>query len=109
MLAHKDVLKERDATMVALRTQVHPAVKMEVTREPSAWQLRQTSEATAPATYHPIDVDPIPPFLRMTEPGQNFNTSQARHGKVPPVDPFTGESEEVLWEDWLPTLERAAT
>ena len=27
---------------------------------------------------------------------------------APPVDSFTGESDETLWEDWLPTLERAA-
>ena len=64
-----------------------------------------------PGTYCLIDVDPIPspsPSLRMTKPGQNFNIGQARRGKAPPVDPFTGESEEVLWEDCLPTLERAA-
>lgn len=39
----------------------------------------------------------------------NVTTGQARHGKAPPVDSFTGESEKVLWEDWLPMLERAAT
>ena len=111
MLAHEDVLEERDATIAALRTQIPPAVDTEVTREPSARQLAQMSEATAPGTYRPIDVYPIPspsPSLRMTEPGQNFNIGQVRRGKAPPVDPFTGESEEVLWEDWLPTLERAA-
>ena len=32
-----------------------------------------------------------------------------RLGKGPPVDPFTGEQVEVRFEDWLPTLERAAT
>ena len=30
-------------------------------------------------------------------------------GKAPIVDLFTGKSSDVLWEDWLPTLERAAT
>ncbi|XP_064398966.1 uncharacterized protein LOC135345475 [Halichondria panicea] len=32
-----------------------------------------------------------------------------RSGRAPPVDPFTGENEETRFEDWLPTLERAAT
>ena len=32
-----------------------------------------------------------------------------RPGKAPPVDSFTGEKQEVRFEDWLPTLERAAT
>ena len=32
----------------------------------------------------------------------------SQKGKSPPVDLFTGESD-VLWEDWLPTLERTAT
>ena len=97
MLAHEDVLEERDATIAALRTQIPPAVETEVTREQSARHLGQTSEATAPGTYHPINVDPIlssSPSLRMSEPGQNFNIDQARHGKAPPVDSFMGESEE---------------
>ena len=38
-----------------------------------------------------------------------YDTNRVRCGKTPPVDPFTGESKEVLWEDWLPILERAAT
>ena len=31
-----------------------------------------------------------------------------RLGKAPPVDSFNGEQPEVRFEDWLPTLERAA-
>ena len=38
-----------------------------------------------------------------------YVTNQVRCRKAPPVDPFTGESKEVLWQDWLPILERAAT
>ena len=33
----------------------------------------------------------------------------ARKAKAPPVDLFTGEGSDVLWEDWLPTLERTTT
>ena len=32
-----------------------------------------------------------------------------RTGRAPPVDPFTGERPDVLLDDWLPSLERAAT
>ena len=31
-----------------------------------------------------------------------------RRGKAPPIDPFTGESPDVLFEDWYPALQRAA-
>lgn len=31
-----------------------------------------------------------------------------RRGKAPPVDSFDGESPEVLFEDWIPALQRAA-
>ena len=41
---------------------------------------------------------------------QDTSTVQpARKGKAPPVDLFTDEGSDVLWEDWLPTLERTAT
>jgi len=36
------------------------------------------------------------------------SASTARRGKAPPVDPFTGKSNDLNWEDWLPTLMRAA-
>ena len=37
-------------------------------------------------------------------------TSSSRgRGKAPPVEPFSGESEAMRSEEWLPTLERAAT
>ena len=32
-----------------------------------------------------------------------------RRGKAPPVDPFTGDSPELRIDDWLPSLERAAS
>ena len=32
-----------------------------------------------------------------------------RRGQAPPVDPFTGENQELRIDDWLPNLEHAAT
>ena len=34
--------------------------------------------------------------------------SSTHRGKAPPVNPFNGEPQEVLFEDWLPSLHRAA-
>ena len=36
-------------------------------------------------------------------------TRGKRQGKAPPVDSFSGESAELRFEDWLPSLERAST
>ena len=45
--------------------------------------------------------------LLSTVPAVNTLPVQ-RHGKAPPVDPFTAEDPEIRFDDWLPTLERAA-
>ena len=36
-------------------------------------------------------------------------SSSSRRGKAPPVDPFDEETPDVTFEDWLPTLKRAAS
>ena len=33
----------------------------------------------------------------------------SQHSKVPSVKSFTGEESSIHWDDWLPTLQRAAT
>ena len=35
-------------------------------------------------------------------------TTMQRRGKATPIDLFTGENSEIRFDDWLPTLERAA-
>ena len=47
------------------------------------------------------ELSEVTPRTQVTEP------SRGRKGKAP-VDSFSGESLDVLWEDWIPTLERAA-
>ena len=51
---------------------------------------------------------PSSPSQTMADKG-TITMGPLRHGKAAPVDPFTGECDELLWEDWLPTLERAVT
>ena len=36
------------------------------------------------------------------------DVGKRRHGRAPPVDPFTGEDPEVRLEDWIPSLRRVA-
>ena len=36
------------------------------------------------------------------------DTSMQHRGKAPPIDTFTWEDAETRFDDWLPTLERAA-
>ena len=47
----------------------------------------------------------VPRRLENEMVGRSHST---RIGKAPPIDTFTGENSDVLWEDWLPTLESAA-
>lgn len=40
----------------------------------------------------------------MGGPGEH----KSRWGKAPPVDPFTGEDPNIMFDEWLPSLERAS-
>ena len=42
-------------------------------------------------------------------PKETLPPVRPRRGKAPPVDVFTGENPEILLDDWLPGLQRAAT
>ena len=47
---------------------------------------------------------------RVTKPSHSVSEPHpiSRRGKAPPIDPFDGETNGVTFEDWLPTLQRAA-
>lgn len=48
-----------------------------------------------------------PPWPETEPSGEVSHSSQCR-GKAPPVNPFIGESPEVRYENWLPSLKQAA-
>lgn len=50
-----------------------------------------------------LSITPPPP-VPVTNP-----VRKTRRGKAPPVDAFTGENPETTLDDWLPSLQRAAT
>ena len=49
----------------------------------------------------PLTLQATSPYVPSIQPIQ-------RRGKAPPVDPFTAENKEMRFDDWIPTLERAA-
>ena len=63
--------------------------------------MSQTTDTNiAPITCSCPAVVPTGPVYT-TQPVQ-------RRGKAPSIDPFTAEDPEIRFDDWLPTLERAA-
>ena len=57
-----------------------------------------------PATMPPLINPVIPPSSVVPR-----SVSTTRRGKAPPIDPFSAEGAETEFDDWLPTLEHAAT
>ena len=49
----------------------------------------------------PLTMQAASPYVPSIQPIQ-------RRGNAPPVDPFTAENKEMRFDDWIPTLERAA-
>ena len=95
MLREEDLLQVKDAEIARLREQLLLSV-------PTARSIDAASTPAANCTRNPTNViDDIDTSILQTLPG--------RRGKAPPVESFTGEGSSVHWDDWLPTLERAAT
>ena len=69
-------------------------------------------DGPVPVTSAPTVVHPGTPERHLSGPGEKTGTtaegSRPRRGKAPPIDAFTGESPDVLFEDWLPALQCAA-
>ena len=63
-----------------------------------------TVKATMPHVEVPLVTPVIPSSLVVPR-----SVSTARRGKAPPIDPYSADSTETEFDDWLPTLERAAT
>lgn len=65
---------------------------------------------TTSGALHPIvsstTVSTVSPQVVAPHPG---SLGVYRRDRAPPVDSYTGENPEVRFEDWLPTLDRAAS
>jgi len=63
----------------------------------------QEMKSIAPATRNTESV------LDVSTTSTGTSESRSRRGKAPPVDPFTGEDLTSTLDDWLPSLQTAAT
>ena len=100
----------KDAELAALKEELR------VMRE-----TRDSSETTTPV----MESVPVPSMREALRPRPGLGSSDTRprcsatmgtagvaaprRGKAPPVDSFTAENKEIRLDDWLPTLDRAAT
>ena len=104
MLAHAELFKEKDDDIALLKAELNAQDSKDTTKLPkSASSSVRGSGSSNRSTSQGVKDNE-------QETGQVGHGRQVRgRGKAPAVDPFTGEQQDVLWEDWLPTFERAST
>ena len=74
----------------------------------ATWAPPTATEAPPTATGAPPTATGAPPTATRTPPTTTRALPVTRSGKAPPVDMYSGDSYELLLDDWLPTLNRAA-
>jgi len=91
LLDHEEALEEKDSEIMLLKVRI----------------LWSTTGEGAPAGKRIVDSvqEHSPSF---PEASTTAATS-VRRGKAPPVDPYSGENPDVLWEEWLLIFNRAAS
>ena len=92
LLAHEAAIEEKDVIIATLHDEIHGGMK----------QWHSLSELE-------VSTDVSTPLLPVASPQSEVHgATQGRRGKAPPVDSYHGSDPEVHFDDWLPTLERAA-
>ena len=94
-MAHEESLEEKEAEIALLKARI----------------LSLTSGTDEALTYvTPTTVDSVLQELTLQAPQEvGSSVTITRRGKAPPVEPYTGENPDILWEEWLPMFERAAS
>ena len=101
-------------TAVGSEPVTHSGTSAPVVVAPPVAPSATSSTAILPGSrpYMRSRVDPVtvlPPSSPIDRTDSvSAGNSYTRRGKAPPVDSFTGESPNILFEDWLPALQRAA-
>ena len=98
LLNHEDEQDAKDAEIRVLRAEL-------ATLQPSRERVAEHSAHNSPVVTTTTTGVIVP---RRSERETVVRSHTSRVGKAPPIDTFTGENSDVLWEDWLPTFERAA-
>ena len=65
-------------------------------------------DVPCPGLHMSTAISSSPSVTQVALPISLSDTSVQRRGKAPPIDTFTGEDAETCFDDWRPTLERAA-
>ena len=95
MLTHNELMETKESEIALLHAQLAAA------RTPVEGSIDSCDTVVETAQHDSLNELPIPtsrqPDTSIVQP--------SRKGKAPLVDLFTGESSNVLWEDWFPTLE----
>jgi len=121
MLEHDELIEAKELELASLRTQLAAARNH---GEKASMSEPSTPSGQSRVVHQPLTFTPITSGHQQAdcslitaptncEPASGSQDSTVsipigRKGKAPPVDLFTGEND-VLWEDWLPTFELAAT
>ena len=97
LLAHETVVEEKDAEIARLQEEIS-------SRTPTTTRLQEQISSRTPTTTVATGDALSEAHVSLPESAAVF---QCR-GKAPPVDSFKGSDPELRFDDWLPTLERAA-
>lgn len=100
-LLHDEEIAAKDAEIAELKSKLLMAVGMPPKDGPPS---------SRPARDEGMSATPVKP-LSKTPPPTSVRVSgdlSPRRGKAPPVDSFSGDNELVRFDDWLPSLGRAA-
>ena len=97
LLAHETVVKEKDAEIARLQEQIS-------SHTPTTTRLQEQISSRTPTTTMATGDALSEANVSLPESVAVFQ----RRGKAPPVDSFKGSDPELRFDDWLPTLERAA-
>ena len=115
---HDAVMADRDAEIAALKVRLN--VLETLAQDPhDSHQSRPGSAASSAVLDLPPEDRCEPPERRRRGKASSAvldlppedrcePPERRRRGKAPPVDPFTGENQEIRLDDWLPALQRAS-
>ena len=107
-LAHEDEVDLKDNEIVKLQGQIQRLVTTSSHRESTTIEQ---STINLDSNHNDGTEEPLLLLLLLLllDLSQMSMVPTIRRGKAPPVEPFTGEGVDTLFEEWLPTFEWVAT
>ena len=103
LLRHEDQQDAKDAEIQSLKAEL---ARLRASHERTSEERMRSS--SVPSNSEGLSSNDGGGLLISPQHEISGRTQSARVGKAPPIDTFTGENPDTLWEDWLPTFERAA-